>query len=170
MTETPAPPSLQQFHSVNLVTEVITHTDMNDRTDWVPISDGVLFKPLFFDVTQGGWSNVLCVQPGFRLARHYHTAPVHGFTIKGSWHYPEHDWTANAGTYIFEPPGEAHTLVVEPGGEEMMTFFVTRGSLVYTDAEGNPTGYEDVFTRLAQARTHYSKIGKDPAELDAIIR
>lgn len=170
MTKTIATTTLNQFHSVNLVTEVIAHADMEDREDWVPISDGVLFKPLFFDVTQGGWSNLLSVQPGCRLPRHYHTATVHGFTIRGSWHYPEHDWTAHAGTYIFEPPGEAHTLVVDDGGEEMLTFFVTRGSLVFTDAAGNVTGYEDVFTRLEQARAHYRKIGKNPADLDALIR
>ncbi len=61
-------------------------------------------------------------------------------------------------------------MVVDDGGEEMLTFFVTRGSLVFTDAAGNVTGYEDVFTRLEQARAHYRKIGKNPADLDALIR
>lgn len=162
----------RSFRSVNLVDEVITHSDLGDRADWVPLAEGVQFKPLFFDVTQGGWSNLLAVAPGCKLACHYHTAPVHGYTVKGRWRYIEHDWVAETGTYIFEPPGEAHTLVVDDaaGAVEMVTFFVTRGSLIYTDADGQQVGYEDVFTRLAQARAHYERIGRDPAELEPLIR
>lgn len=157
------------FHSVNLIQEVITHSAPDDP-HWVPLAPGVAFRPLMFDVRDGGWSTLLRVAPGCQLARHYHTATVHGFTLKGSWRYPEHDWVAREGTYIFEPPGEAHTLVVDEGGEEMITFFVTQGSLIFTDAEGRQTGYEDVFTRLAQARAHFEAAGLDQAELDAMIR
>lgn len=157
------------FQSVNLIQEVITHSVQGDP-HWLPIAPGVSIRPLMFDITQGGWSTLLRVAPGCRLARHYHTAPVHGFTLKGSWRYPEHDWVAREGTYIFEPPGEAHTLVVDEGAEEMLTFFVTRGSLIYTDAEGRQVGYEDVFTRLQQAREHFQTAGLDQAELDAMIR
>ncbi|MCH9669957.1 MAG: phytanoyl-CoA dioxygenase family protein [Gammaproteobacteria bacterium] len=37
-----------------------------------------------------------------------------GYTFEGSWGYVEHEWTATAGTFIFEPAGETHTLVVRP--------------------------------------------------------
>jgi quercetin dioxygenase-like cupin family protein len=37
---------------------------------------------------------------------------VHAFTLRGEWHYLEHDWIAKTGDYVFEPPGETHTLVV----------------------------------------------------------
>ena len=57
------------------------------------------------------------------LSRHRHPAPVHGFVLKGSWHYLEHDWVATEGSYVFEPPGETHTLVVDDGVEEMITYF-----------------------------------------------
>jgi len=33
-------------------------------------------------------------------------------TMRGHWRYLEHDWIAKPGTYIFEPAGEAHTLVI----------------------------------------------------------
>lgn len=157
------------FHSVNVVTEVVTDSAPDDPC-WVPLGPGVAFRPLMFDVTQGGWSTLLRVAPGCKLARHYHTAPVHGYTIRGSWRYPEHDWVAKPGTYIFEPPGEAHTLVVDDGGEEMETFFVTRGSLIYTDEAGNQTGYEDVFTRLKQARAHFESTGLDQSIIDGMLR
>jgi hypothetical protein len=157
------------FQSVNLIQEVITHSAPDDP-HWVPMAPGVAFRPLMFDVTQGGWSTLLRVAPGCRLARHYHTAPVHGFTVRGCWRYPEHDWVAREGSYIFEPPGEAHTLVVDAGEEKMLSFFVTRGSLIYTDAEGHQVGYEDVFTRLEQAREHFEAAGLDQSILDAMVR
>ncbi len=37
---------------------------------------------------------------------------MHGFVLKGHWHYLEHDWVAEEGGYVYEPPGETHTLVV----------------------------------------------------------
>ena len=37
---------------------------------------------------------------------------VHGFVLKGRWRYLEHDWVASAGSFVYEPPGEIHTLVV----------------------------------------------------------
>jgi len=157
------------FQSVNIITEVVTDSAPDDPC-WVPLGPGVAFRPLMFDVTQGGWSTLLRVAPGCKLARHYHTAPVHGYTIRSSWRYPEHDWVAKPGTYIFEPPGEAHTLVVDEGEEEMVTFFVTRGSLIYTDEDGNQTGYEDVFTRLKQAREHFEATGLDQSVLDEMLR
>jgi quercetin dioxygenase-like cupin family protein len=159
----------QIFRSVNVATEVIEHFDRSDERRWVPIREGVWFRPLLFDVGSGGWSSVLRIAPGKQLACHYHTQPVYGITLEGSWRYLEHDWIANEGTFIFEPPGEMHTLVAhEMSG--MMTFFVTRGSLIYTDAAGRQSGYEDVFTRLALARTHWAAQGLDPAEIDAMMR
>ncbi len=122
-----------------------------------------------FDVTNGAWSSLLRVAPGKSLACHYHTQPVHGFTVKGSWRYLEHDWVAKAGTYIFEPPGEQHTLVADPR-EGMLTFFVTRGSLIYTDGAGRQNGYEDVFTRLALCRRHYASVGFDDSVINGMIR
>jgi len=32
--------------------------------------------------------------------------------MRGHWRYLEHDWIAKPGTFIYEPAGEAHTLVI----------------------------------------------------------
>ena len=37
---------------------------------------------------------------------------VFGLVLRGSWRYLEHDWTAHEGDFVYEPPGEVHTLVV----------------------------------------------------------
>lgn len=169
MNEMKAPPAPISFRSVNVVSEVIEHFDRNDTRRWVPLRDGVAFRPFLFDVANGGWSSILRIAPGKQLACHYHTQPVYGYTIEGSWRYLEHDWIANAGTFIYEPPGEMHTLVAHET-KGMTTFFVTRGSLIYTDAAGRQSGYEDVFSRLALARAHWDEQGLDPAELDGMMR
>ena len=169
MNQMKAPPAPISFRSVNVVSEVIGHFDRNDTKRWVPLRDGVAFRPFLFDVANGGWSSILRIAPGKQLACHYHTQPVYGYTIEGSWRYLEHDWIANAGTFIYDPPGEMHTLVADDR-LGMTTFFVTRGSLIYTDAAGRQSGYEDVFSRLALTRGHWAEQGLDPAELDGVMR
>ncbi len=169
MNEMEVAPAPIGFRSVNVVPEVIEHFDRHDAKRWVPIRDGVWFRPFLFDVANGGWSSVLRIAAGMQLACHYHTQPVYGYTIEGSWRYLEHDWIANAGTFIYEPPGEMHTLAAHET-KGMMTFFVTRGSLIYADAAGRQSGYEDVFSRLALARTHWAANGLDPVELDGMTR
>lgn len=67
-------------------------------------------------------------------------------------------------------PGEALTLVVDEGEEDILPFFATRGSLIHTDAQDHQAGYEHVFTRLQQARDHFEAVGVDQAILEAMIR
>ena len=81
---------------------------------------------------------------------------MHGFVLRGSWHYLEHNWTATEGSYVFEPPGETHTLVVPDKVQEMITLFHITGCMSYVDPWGKQTGYEDVFTKIAMCREHYT--------------
>ena len=80
------------------------------------------------------------------------------------------DWVAEEGSYIFEPPGETHTLVVPEGCTEMITLFQVNGSLMYVDPQGVSTGYDDVFTRLEKARAHYTAVGLGDQYVDQFIR
>ena len=150
-----------------------TDTKLDDDRLWVPYIDGVWFQPCRFNVTSGGFANVLKILPGKRLNPHYHVSEVHGYTLRGMWRYLEHDWMATPGTFIFEPAGEAHTLVVPADAPEpMMTFFVLQGGLIYLDnvKDGNVVGYDDGFTLLELARKHYRQVGLDPALLNDMIR
>jgi 2,4'-dihydroxyacetophenone dioxygenase len=49
--------------------------------------------------------------------------------------------------------------VVPDDCEEMLTFFMVHGALVYVDPDGVATGYDDVFTRRAVAAAHYERVG-----------
>ena len=139
-----------------------------DERQWIPLNEGVWFHPLQLDIVRGAWTNLLKVVPGGRLACHVHPNPVHAYTLQGSWGYLEHDWTAHAGDYVYEPPGEVHTLVV--GDEGMITIFNTTGSVIYVEPDGTPTGYDTVHTRIDAARAHYRSVGLDTSYIDSIIR
>ena len=153
--------------------EFMALTNLDDERLWVPYVDGVWFQACLFNVTSGGFANVLRVEPGKMLNPHYHVSTVHGYTMRGSWRYLEHDWVATPGSYIFEPAGEAHTLVVDKNATEpMITFFVLSGGLIYLDTveNGRVVGYDDGFTLLDLARKHYRNVGLDLALLDAMVR
>ena len=92
------------------------------------------------------------------ISRHRHPAPVHGFVINGTWRYLERDWVAIAGSYLYEPPGDVHTLIVDEGNT-MITLFFNTGALLYCDEEGKTTHSTDVFDRIQVARDHYENVG-----------
>lgn len=143
-----------------------------DERVWVPQAPQVWFRPLLLNTVTGSWCNLLRVRKSGVLSRHIHPAWVVGYVIKGAWRYLEHDWVAREGSFVYEPPGEIHTLVVDEvaGVDEMITFFNISGAMVYVDAEGNQTGYEDVFTKIAMCRAHYRAVGLGDDYVQQFVR
>ena len=141
-----------------------------DEREWVPQTETVSFKPLLLNVSQGYYVNLLRVKGSGVLSRHRHPGPVHGYVLKGRWNYLEHDWVAEPGSYVFEPPGETHTLVVPQGVDEMITMFNVTGALLYCDEDGNVTGAEDVFDKLEMAKKHYESVGWGAEYVDQFVR
>ena len=139
--------------------EIVLPVAPEDERVWVPLKENVWLRPLMFNTVSGGWCEIVRVRGGGMVSRHRHPAPVHGLVLQGAFHYLEHDWVAHAGTYIYEPPGEVHTLVVDDDVEEMRCFFQISGSVNYVDAEGKDVRAEDVFHRLDLARRHYEAVG-----------
>lgn len=141
------------------VADLVVSAIPDDERVWVPQADRVWFRPLLLNVVNGGWCNLLRVTRAGLLSRHRHPAPVHGFVLKGSWRYLEHDWVARAGMYVYEPPGETHTLMVDEGVDEMITFFNISGAMIYVDEAGQPVAYEDVHSKIEMCRRHYERVG-----------
>lgn len=141
-----------------------------DERDWVPQSPAVWFKPLLLNVSQGYYINILRVRASGVLSRHRHYGPVHAFTLRGTWHYLEHDWIASTGDYAFEPAGETHTLVVPDNVPEMATLFHVTGGYTYIDPYGVALGYEDVFTKLELATRHYESVGLGKDHVQRLVR
>jgi len=118
---------------------------------WIPQgSANVWFKPLRISLTEGTWVNLLKVAKSGVVNRHRHLAQVEGWVIQGRWHYIEHDWQAEPGSYAYEPPGDVHTLVadVDDETEPMLTLFKIHGPIEYMDADGNLAYVETAETKL----------------------
>jgi len=142
----------------------------DDERVWVPQAPDVWFRPLLLNTVNGGWCNLLRVRRSGVLSRHRHPMAVVGYVIKGRWKYLEHPWTAEAGSFVYEPPGEIHTLTVPDDCPEMITFFNIAGAMIYVDAEGRQTGYEDVWTKIDMCRAHYAAAGLGAAYVDQFVR
>jgi 2,4'-dihydroxyacetophenone dioxygenase len=149
---------------------VIAEAIPSDERVWVPIEDDVWFRPLCLSASRGYWVNLLRVRRSGVLSRHRHPQPVHGFVLKGEWRYLEHNWVATEGAYVYEAPGETHTLVVDPHVEEMITLFQVNGAMIYVDPDGRCLGYDDVFTRIDKCCAHYATNGLGEAYVAQFIR
>ncbi len=138
---------------------------------WIPYGETAWFQPCHFNVTTGGFTAVLKALPGTVVPKHYHVGTVQGYTLQGTWRYLEHDWIATSGSFIFEPAGEAHTLVVpDTATEPAIILFMVSGALVYVDEDGAFSMYEDGFSMLELAREYYRSEGLSLAHIDAMIR
>ncbi|MFP3123765.1 2,4'-dihydroxyacetophenone dioxygenase family protein [Ectobacillus funiculus] len=139
---------LMQFtEKFNLSDQAI---DINE-IPWVPThgeEDGVWFKPIRFDLTTGNWIHISKFAANRGVTRHRHTGgTVLAYTLEGTWRYLERDWVATPGTFVYEPPGDVHTLVVD-GEEDVITLFYLGGVIEYFDQEGNVVKQDDVFYRM----------------------
>jgi quercetin dioxygenase-like cupin family protein len=152
------------------VADLVTTAVPDDERLWVPQADNVWFRPLLLDTVNGQWVNLLRVRKSGMLSRHRHPAPVYGYVIKGSWRYLEHDWVASEGMFVFEPPGEVHTLVVDEGHDEMITLFHVCGALVYIDEQGAPCGFDDVHVKIDMCRRHFAEAGLGADYVTKFIR
>lgn len=142
----------------------------DDERVWVPQAPDVWFRPLLLNTVVGGWCNLLRVRRGGVLHRHRHPSAVVGYVIRGRWKYLEHEWTATEGSFVYEPPGEVHTLTVPHDCPEMITFFNIQGAMVYLDEAGRQVGYEDVWSKIDLCRRHYEAVGLGARYVDAFIR
>lgn len=163
------------------VPELVVDVDFEDERLWVPRGDDIESLPLLFSVSQGSWVNITRARGNGIVSRHRHSSPVTGYTLDGAWGYIEHEWTASKGTFIFEPPGETHTLIVkadpkttgtvaDASTNSMSVLFHNYGPLMHVDATGDVTGYVDVFTRLEDCKRHYQQSGLPDEYIERLIR
>jgi 2,4'-dihydroxyacetophenone dioxygenase len=156
--------------SADVLQEIAVPAMPDDDRLWVQQEQDVWFRPLMFNTVLGQWCNLLRVTRSGVVSRHRHPAAVYGYVIKGKWHYYEHDWIASAGHFVYEPPGEIHTLAVPEDCDEMITFFNITGAMIYLDAEGNQIGYEDVWTKIELCRAAYTANGLGADYVEQFVR
>jgi hypothetical protein len=112
--------------------------------------------------SQNKWCDILMAKGAGLVNRHYHPHEVFAYTLSGKWGYLEHDWTATAGDFIYESPGEGHTLVAYEHKDPMKVFFIVTGPLIWLDENGGSAGHFDVHDYIAMCRAHYVKVGLAP--------
>lgn len=109
-----------------------------DELPFVTVDQGVELQLLQVDVAAGLWVIRNRFQPGARVQTHKHTGTVFAFTQSGSWKYDEYPEVNRAGSYLYEPAGSVHTLVVPDTNTEVTdVWFAITGANLNLDADGN---------------------------------
>ena len=166
----PAIPKGQVFKPDALPEAYIQNAPTDDERYYVPITDTVSSRPLWISPQRNQWCDILMAKRAGFVNRHYHPHEVFAYTISGKWGYLEHEWTAMAGDFVYETPGESHTLVCYESGEPMKVFFVVTGPLAWLDEDGNQVATYDVHDYIAAARAHYASNGIGANYVDTLFR
>jgi quercetin dioxygenase-like cupin family protein len=110
----------------------------DDELPWVDLGDGSLLKVLQVKAREGLWVIRNRFMPGYEVQTHKHTGPVYAFTTSGAWKYRESDFVNRAGSFLYEPAGSVHTLIVPADNTEPTdVFFAIYGANLNLDANGN---------------------------------
>ena len=143
------------------LTEAI-HIGENDLPH-VEIGDGSTLQLLQVDLNQGLWVVRTRFQPGYQVAKHYHTGPVFAVTLAGSWYYTEYpDYVNTAGSYLYEPAHSVHTLTVGADNDGPTdVWFAIYGANVNIDEHGNVLSITDAQSVLAAYRALCDAQGLD---------
>jgi 2,4'-dihydroxyacetophenone dioxygenase len=151
--------------------EMFTADIATDDERWyVPLSETVGTRPVWISVSQNSWCDVLMAKGAGLVNRHYHPHEVFAYTISGKWGYLEHDWVATAGDFVYEAPGEAHTLVAYESDEPMLVHFNVTGPLIWLDENGEPESTFDVFDYIELAKSHYAANGIGADYVETLFR
>ena len=143
--------------------------DGDDRY-YVPLTETVFTKPVWISPTRNSWCDVLMATGAGLVNRHYHPHEVFAYTISGKWGYLEHDWVATAGDFIYEAPGEGHTLVAYEHPDPMKVHFKVTGPLIWLDENGEAAGSFDVHDYIALCKQHYDKVGIGADYIETLYR
>ncbi|MCL4422508.1 MAG: 2,4'-dihydroxyacetophenone dioxygenase family protein [Actinobacteria bacterium] len=112
---------------------------------WVSGSfGGASMRMLSLAADSGTWVVQTRMPPGLASPTHRHTGCVYAFTMSGRWGYREYDWWAKPGSFVHEPAGVVHTLVIPEDNSEMAeVIYVVEGGNINFDADGTFLYYED---------------------------
>ncbi len=128
---------------------------------FVNLGDGTELQLLQVDVEAGLWVIRSRFAPGTIVPTHKHTGEVFAFTLAGSWKYVEYPEVNVAGSYLYEPAGSIHTLMV-PEENDVVTdvWFAIYGANLNLGADGNvemvidASLVRDTYFALCEAEGH----------------
>lgn len=134
---------------------------------WVDDGRGTQTKLLVAKEREGLWIVRTRFAPGVRVQTHKHTGPVYAYTSSGAWHYLESEYVNRAGSFLYEPAGSIHTLVVpESNTEPTDVWFQIYGANLNLNEDGSVDSVTDVASVLSVYRHRCAKLGiTDPPVL-----
>ena len=125
----------------------------DDDLPWVDNGEGTELKVLVAKVAEGLWIVRTRFAPGVAVQTHKHTGPVYAYTLSGAWHYAESEYVNRAGSFLYEPAGSQHTLLVpEDNDEGTDVWFQIFGANLNLDADGGVESVTDAASVLASYR------------------
>ena len=74
------------------------------------------------------------------------------------------------GDFVYETPGEAHTLIAYESDEPMLVHFKVKGPLVWLDENGDAEDFFDVHDYIRICKEHYEQVGLGADMIDALMR
>jgi len=114
------------------------------RVPWADFGGGIEVKMLRVGGASGIYTILTRFQPGVQLMTHRHFGAVWALTVEGRWRYLEYPWHAEAGSFVFEPPGSVHTLKVPDDNDGPTTiFFTIEAGMVFLGEAGELLFIED---------------------------
>jgi hypothetical protein len=123
------------------------HPLETEALDWIPLREGVSFRPLRFTAT--GYCLQLRVEPGTTIPRHRHTGEVHALTLSGRRELIETREIAGPGTFVYEPAGNADSWRCF-GDAPCINQITLTGRIEYVDADGSVREQSDAGTARRQ--------------------
>ncbi len=109
-----------------------------DELPFIEFGPGQELQLLQVDIEGGLWVIRNRFAPGTEVQTHKHTGEVYAFTTSGSWKYAEYPEVNVAGSYLYEPAGSTHTLIVPDSNTEVTDVrFIIYGANLNLDADGN---------------------------------
>ena len=113
----------------------------------VKIGEGVAIQLLQVDLDHNTRVTRARLDPGVQLRTHIHTGHVFAWTLSGTWKYIEHAEASEANSYLYEPAGSAHTLMVPHDSDVPAdVIFIVHGSNIELGATGEYEGATDAAT------------------------
>ena len=110
----------------------------------VKIGEGVRVQVLQIDLDHNIRITRALLDPGLRLRTHIHTGHVFAWTLAGTWKYIEYPEASEANSYLYEPAGSTHTLVVpEDSPVPADVIFIVHGTNIELGATGEFEGATD---------------------------
>jgi len=131
---------------------------------FVPYTDEALVKLIRINPVSGEWITLLKVPGYLQLPKHHHSGTVMVYTLQGRWKYLEHDWTASAGSFVYETAGTQHT-PTGVGEDDVITLNIVQGDWNLMGPEGQVLAIENWKTMMQRYLAYCQGAGIEPVDV-----